>query len=137
MNKKSAIAQYQSVDINSAVLNASPHKLISLLFEGFLKRVMEAKGSVERGDKTSSSTAIGKAIAIIGELQASLRNKEGNELSQQLDGLYDYINRLLLQAGREQSQDKLDEAAQLIIPIKESWDKIPAEYHNLSKNQAN
>lgn len=135
MNKYGAIAQYQSVDVSSAVMSASPHKLISLLFEGFLRRIMEAKGAVERGDKTASSTAIGKAISIVGELQGSLRDQETNELSQQLDSLYDYIQRLLLQANREKDMAKLDEAAQLIIPVKESWDKIPSEYHHLSANK--
>lgn len=132
MNNK-AIAQYQNVDVSSAVMSASPHKLISLLFEGYLKRIMEAKGAMSRGDKTLTTASIQKAIHIISELKCSLRDKDSNELSQRLDSLYDYLPRLLLTANREQSQDKLDEAAQLIITIKESWDKIPEEYHHLSQ----
>ncbi len=134
MNNK-AIAQYQNVDVSSAVMSASPHKLISLLFEGYLKRIMEAKGAMSRGDKTLTTASIQKAIHIISELKCSLRDKDSNELSQRLDSLYDYLPRLLLTANREQSQDKLDEAAQLIITIKESWDKIPEEYHHLSQQE--
>jgi len=129
----SAIAQYRDVNASSAVLTASPHKLISLLFEGYLKRIMEAKGAMSRGDKALTTESIRKAIQIISELKCSLRDKESNELSQRLDSLYDYIPRLLLAANREQSQDKLDEGARLIITIKESWDKIPEEFHRLSQ----
>lgn len=129
----SAIAQYRNVDASSAVMSASPHKLISLLFEGYLKRVMEAKGALSRGDRMRTTESIHKAIQIISELKCSLRDKDSNELSQRLDSLYEYIPRLLLAAGREKSQQKLDEAAQLIITLKENWDKIPEEYHHLSQ----
>ncbi len=134
-NKLNAAAQYQKVDIESAVENASPHQLISMLFDGFLKRILEAKGAIQRKDAEAKGVAINKAINIISGLQSSLDDVETNELSQQLNDLYDYIPRLLTQANRESSMEKLDQAAKLIIPIKESWDKIPKEYHYVSKDK--
>lgn len=124
MNYIRAGKAYQQVNISSAVEGASPHRLISMLFEGLLKRLAEAKGAIERKDIATRGAGIGKAIDIVGELQGSLRDTDSNEVAANLDRLYDYITRTLLQANLEASQDKLDEVARLVIEIKTGWDGI-------------
>jgi flagellar protein FliS len=95
-----------------------------MLLEGVLKRLAEAKGAIDRSDTATKGASIGKAISIIGELQGSLRDIETNEVAGNLDRLYDYMSRTLLQANLESSNDKLNEVAQLIIEIKAGWDAI-------------
>ena len=86
---------YQQINIASEVENASPHRLVSMLFEGALRQIAIAKGAVERQDPSSKGTAISKSIAIIGELQGSLQGTEENEVAGNLERLYDYMIRSL------------------------------------------
>ncbi|NVK43065.1 MAG: flagellar export chaperone FliS [Oceanospirillaceae bacterium] len=124
MNYIKAGKAYQQVNISSAVEGASPHHLISMLFEGLIKRMAEAKGAIDRKDTSAKGTSISKAIDIVGELQGSLRDTDSNEVAANLDRLYDYIARTLVQANLESSQEKLDEVARLVIEIKAGWDGI-------------
>jgi flagellar protein FliS len=124
MNRLQATKAYQQINISSEAQGATPHRLIGMLLEGVLKRLAEAKGAIDRSDTAAKGASIGKAISIIGELQGSLRDIETNEVAGNLDRLYDYMSRTLLQANLESSNDKLNEVAQLIIEIKGGWDAI-------------
>jgi flagellar protein FliS len=127
MNRLQATRAYQQINISSEAQGATPHRLIGMLLEGVLKRLAEAKGAIERSDTATKGTSIGKAISIIGELQGSLRDTDSHEVAGNLDRLYDYMTRTLLQANIESSNDRLNEVAQLIIEIKGGWDAIASE----------
>jgi flagellar protein FliS len=127
MNRLQATRAYQQINISSEAQGATPHRLIGMLLEGVLKRLAEAKGAIERSDTATKGTSIGKAISIIGELQGSLRDTDSHEVAGNLDRLYDYMARTLLQANIESSSAKLNEVAQLIIEIKGGWDAIASE----------
>lgn len=119
-----ALSQYQQVNTATAVEGASPHKLIQMLMQGCLQRISEAKGAMARGDVAIKGEAIGKAMNIVSGLQASLNKEVSSSLPQQLDSLYDYMQRRLLEANMKNSVELLDEVAELMRTVKEGWDKI-------------
>jgi flagellar protein FliS len=130
MNAYSAAQQYQQVNVRSSMEDASPHRLIQMLFEGALERIAQAKGCLARGSFVQKSERIAKAVNIVQGLQGSLSDTEGGELTANLDELYDYVIRTLIQANRSNDESKLDECARLLGEIKSSWDQIsslPAE----------
>ena len=118
--------QYANVGVRSGIEDASPHRLIQMLFEGGLQRLATAKGAIQREDRAAKGEQIGKAIGIIGGLRESL-NPEAGELSENLESLYAYMQRRLLEANIESSLDKLDEVTVLLRDIKEAWDGISPE----------
>jgi flagellar protein FliS len=124
MVSQRALSQYQKVNSEAAVEGASPHKLIQMLMQGCLQRIAEAKGAIQRGEVAIKGEAIGKAINIVAGLQASLNKEVGGVLSQQLDALYDYMQRRLMEANLKASNEMLDEVAQLMRSVKEGWDGI-------------
>ncbi|MBA4500914.1 flagellar export chaperone FliS [Marinobacterium marinum] len=130
MNNAQGSKAYQQINIASEVENASPHRLVSMLFEGAIRQLAIAKGAIERQDTASKGTAISKTIAIIGELEGSLQDKETNEVSGNLSRLYDYMIRTLSQANIDSSTEKLNEVGLLIIEIKSGWDAIPEDQRN-------
>lgn len=136
MNRLNPAKAYQQIDISSAVETATPHRLISMLLEGTLKRIAQAKGAIERNDIATKGECIGKAIDIVGELQGSLRDTDTDEVAGNLDRLYEYMSRTLLQANLESSQQKLDEVAGLLIEIKSGWDAIPEDQRNPTRPAA-
>ncbi len=101
MYAASALRQYQKVNVQSQVMDASPHRLIQLLMEGGLTRLAQARGAMERGDVPGKGEAIGKAVAIIIGLREALNMEEGGELATKLNRLSEYMGRRLTEADRK------------------------------------
>lgn len=117
------IKEYQSVGTQTSIVDADPHRLIQLLFEGAMSRISAAKGHMERKEYDRKSNQINSAINIIGGLQESL-NFDAGELAQNLERLYDYMIRRLFEANVRNSLEMLDEVNGLLIQIKSAWDEI-------------
>lgn len=123
-NIPKALKQYQQVSTQTGVAYASPHRLIQMLMEGAFERIATAKGCIQRHDIPGKGEQIGKAIDIIGGLRDGLNLDAGGELAANLDALYDFIQRRLLEANLRSDTAILDEVADLLRPIKEGWDEI-------------
>ena len=121
--------QYQQMSAQTSVMDADPHKLIQLLFEGALARIAKAKGHVQRDEIEKRNETINSAIRIVGGLQESL-NLDAGELAANLENLYDYIIRRLFEANSKNSLEMLDEVAHLLGEIKSAWDGIREEALN-------
>jgi flagellar protein FliS len=124
MGLRSGVSQYRQVSNQEAVSGASPHRLIQMMMEGALTRMLEAKGAVQRRDIAAKGVAIGKAVSLVGGLQDSLDMDAPGGLSQELDSLYSYITDCLLRANLENSEPLIDEAARLLATVKSGWDAI-------------
>ncbi len=124
MNKATALKQYQQTSVHSGVMDASPHRLIQMLLDGALSRILSAKGSLRQSNTSQKGEQIGSAISIIEGLKASLDFNQGGEISKNLDALYEYITGILLQANIKNDARLLDEAGKLLSEIKMAWDQI-------------
>lgn len=123
-----AIESYSKDAIHSEALEASPHRIIQMLMDGFIDRIAYAKGNLERGEMAQKSQYISKAIGIVNGLKSSLDVEKGGEVANNLNELYDYINRRLILANTKNDMDILHEVSSLMREVKEGWDAIPTEY---------
>lgn len=121
----SAAAQYQRNNSYSA-LDASPHKLISLLMGGALDRLAKAKGHAERGEHEQRSRFIGKATEMIDCLREALDHKHSADMTRDLEQLYDYMTFRLFSANAENSPAMIDEVYSLLHGIYTAWQEIEA-----------
>lgn len=124
MNPYQAAQNYSSVKTQTNIVDASPHRLIQMLFEGALERIAQAKGAMLQNQIARKGELIGKAVNIVGGLQGSLNDKEGGQLAANLDGLYDYIIRRLSKANYDNDPAALDECGRLLGELKAGWDAI-------------
>jgi len=125
MNTSMATNAYSKIGIESNLHGSDPHMLISMLFQGALLAIANAKNGILRKDIPAKGAAISKAIAIIGEgLHASLDKKVGGEIAQNLAALYDYMVFRLADANIHNDITKLDEVATLLADLKGAWDSI-------------
>lgn len=127
--------QYQSVGVETSIMDADPHRLIQLLIDGALARMAAARGHIERNEIEQRNAMINKAIKIISGLQESL-NMDAGEISQNLERLYDYMSRRLFEANLKNDVAILDEVINLMTEIKTAWDGIRDEALNLSAGGA-
>lgn len=116
---------YGQAQVGSGVAAASPHKLISMLYEGAMVAIANAIVHLERGDIAARGAAISKAIAIIDEgLKISIDLEAGGELAQNLKALYEYMSYRLLQANIQADRAALEEVDALLKELKSAWDAI-------------
>lgn len=122
---RNALNAYSQVGVETGVAAASPHKLIAMLYEGALLSIASAKVHMQRKEVARKGEAISKAIAIIDEgLKASLDEKVGGDLAQNLKALYSYMCQRLLVANLKNETEPLDEVAHLLVDLKGAWDAI-------------
>jgi flagellar protein FliS len=123
-SKKAALAQYKKIDSESAVNGASPHRLIQMLMTGALDRLAQAKFAFENNNIEQKGVLLGKSISIIAGLQGSLDEEKGKDLTGNLDKLYDYMQRRLLEANMKNDMSMVEEVMGLLLEVKSSWDEI-------------
>lgn len=124
MNAMAALRQYQTVNTQSQVGDASPHRLIQLLMEGGMSRLAQARGAMQHGQVAIKGELIGKAIGIIGGLREGLDLQRGGDVAANLDRLYEYMVSRLVEANRSNDPALLDEVAGLLRNVKSGWDAI-------------
>lgn len=121
---RNALDQYSRNAVQTGVESASPHRLIQMLMEGALGKIAAAKGNMERGNIQAKGDQIGSAISILDGLKSSLDKEKGGEIAQNLDDLYIYMERRLIEAHSHNDTAILDEVTDLLRQIKEAWDAI-------------
>ncbi len=129
MNPMKALRAYQKVNSHAQISEASPHRLIQMLYEGGLDRLAQAKGALVRGDIPQKCLMLTKAVDIITGLRQGLDEEKAEDPAtiQQLASLYDYMSAQLLQANINNDPEIIDEVARLLITLKSGWDGIASQ----------
>jgi flagellar protein FliS len=133
MVRQRFLQQYAQTNVQTGVENATPHRLIQMLFEGALDRLAQTKGAIQRRDYETKSKVLNKAMQIIAGLRSCVDLDSGKEVAENLDALYDFMLRRLVSASARNDLDILDEVAALIRTIKSGWDEMPEKFRVMSK----
>lgn len=119
------VGAYHQVGVQTTVTDASSHRLIALLFEGFFDALSRARGAIRTGNVELKGKAIGHALRIVDEgLKAGLDLKAGGTLAANLAELYAYVCLRLTQANLKSDEEILDKCAGLIGPLRDAWNAI-------------
>ena len=110
---------YQEAEI----LCADPLQLVRLLYRGALEEIGKARQCLAARDIAGRSRAITKALQILAELALSLDHERGGQLSRSLVEIYDYVQRLLVDANCRQIDAPLAEAQKLMSTLLEAWEQ--------------
>jgi flagellar secretion chaperone FliS len=116
---------YSRVGVETGVADASPHKLVAMLFEGWFESIARAKAALAAGNTELKGREVGRAVRIVEEgLKASLDLGAGGALAADLADLYAYVNLRLTQANLRNDAAALDECARLMQPLRDAWSSI-------------
>ena len=116
---------YQQVGVQTMVSNASPHQLVTMLFDGFFAAIARGRGAMRSGDVRTKGEALVHAVRIIDEgLKAGLNLNAGGKLANDLSDLYAYICLRLTQANLRNDEAALDECLALMGPLRDAWNAI-------------
>ncbi|MGP9418369.1 flagellar export chaperone FliS [Ewingella sp. AOP9-I1-14] len=131
MYKNSGVKAYAQVGLESAVMSASPHQLVVMLFDGARSALIRAGILIQQGDIPGKGNALSKAINIIDNgLIAGLSREKGDpELVDNLEALYSYMVRRLIHANLHNDQQAITEVMALLENIADAWRQIGPNYH--------
>lgn len=120
--KPRTVNAYQRVSVESNMHITDKHQIVSLLFDGLVESLVNARGALARQDVSAKCAAASKALRILQEgLMAGVDKEEGGDLAQNLAALYEYsANRLILANARNDDALFL-EVQRLIEPLAQSW----------------
>ena len=79
---------------------------------------------MERGETEPKGVLLGKATGIIAGLQGSLEREQAPELVDNLERLYDYMQRRLFEANVSNDPALVQEVIDLMRTVKTGWDEI-------------
>lgn len=135
-SNRHGVGRYQSVDRFSAVDGADKLRLIQLMMQGAKERIARAKGHVQRGEISQKGEQIGRAIQLIDGLRASLDMDAGPEIAGNLERLYEYMIRKLLEANLRDDIALLDEVGTLLEEVKTGWDELMTQAQAILRESA-
>lgn len=134
MHYQRGAAQYRSVSNHGLVADASPARLVQIMYEEVLTQLAIAQGCMERirdnlplYDVVAKGKAMGKAIRLINQLNVTLDMERGGEVAANLRSLYVYMLARLTLANASNDGTIVAEAIALVRKIKSGWDGIVTE----------
>jgi flagellar protein FliS len=131
MSYHQGAAQYRSVRNHGLVADASPARLVQIMFEQILSNLAVAHGCMGRiennlplNDVVAKGKAINKSIRLISHLNNTLDMERGERIAQNLRSLYVYMLARLTQANVSNDTQLVAEVSSLIQKVKTGWDQI-------------
>ena len=116
---------YAKIGVESAVMSATQQQLVGMLFDGALSALIRARLFMQDGNLEGKGSSISKAINIIeGGLKQGLSENSGDELADNLLGLYNYMTRRLLQANLHNDVEAVEEVEGLLRNIADAWKEV-------------
>jgi flagellar protein FliS len=116
------------------VADASPTRLVQIMFEHVLSNLVAAQGCMNRikdnlplNEVVAKGKAVGKAVRLIGQLNGTLDMEKGGEVAANLRSLYLYMLNRLTVANVTNDPRIVVEVSSLVRQIKSSWDQIVAD----------
>jgi flagellar protein FliS len=109
---------------STGVMTADPKRLVIMCYEGAIDSLKLAKKMFIAKDFESKAKAITKAQGIISELMQALDFEKGGEIAKNLDAIYNYISRRIIEADITRDLSGLDEAIRILEELKSAWEEI-------------
>jgi flagellar protein FliS len=113
-------AQYKQ----QSILTAPPGRLVVMLYDGCLRFLFQSAYAMREGDRKQSQDRMRRAEAIIDELTVTLDHERGGEVAGNLQGIYAFCRRHLIEAQLEQNPTKIEEASELLSELRDAWAEI-------------
>jgi flagellar protein FliS len=104
----------------SAILTAPPEQLVIMLYDGCHRFLLQAVAAMNDNNPAEAGERLGRATAIIDELQCTLDMSAG-EVADRLAGIYVFCRRHLAEGLCERDPEKLLAVDRLLRQLREAW----------------
>ena len=122
-----ASAMYSKIGLETMVFNASPHRLVAMLFDGVFESMSQAIIGIQTRNNELKSRNLIRCVRILDEGLKSALNMDAGSLSKDLNDLYAYLCMRLTYANLHSDVDAIMECRNLLQPVKDAWLSIGEE----------
>ena len=114
------LAQYRKTDVETA----GRLDLVIMCYENAIRFLKQAKGHYESNAFEEKARALQKVFDIISELKGALNIEKGEKIAINLNAIYDYLLRSLLEGDLRRDLNAFESAIRIMAELKEAWETI-------------
>jgi flagellar protein FliS len=116
--------QYQALSIASRIESASPHELVTILYEELLRALEVTRAALSQGRSDAARSARERSASILVALDASLDLERGGEPARSLAQIYRAMQKELTRAVQDGDAAKLETLRQGVADLHSAWVQI-------------
>jgi flagellar protein FliS len=121
------LAQYARQYEQTQVVTSTGVQLVVLLYDGAIQSIEIARREIQANNIRERARHLGRAIAIVGELNSVLDYEQGGDIARSLRRLYDYILMELVEANTRNNEQRLDGPLRCLTTLREAWREVAAQ----------
>jgi flagellar secretion chaperone FliS len=113
--------------VTDSIVTAGPAQLVLALYDGALGAIERARAMLVIGAHDAHSgieavhTQLVKAQRIVTELRVTLDHERGGDIARNLDALYEFCLRTLVDANLAKDSTKLTPASDVLRSLRDTW----------------
>ncbi|HYZ47338.1 MAG TPA: flagellar export chaperone FliS [Sphingomonas sp.] len=115
---------YRAVDVASRTGGASPHQLITILYEDLQRELRLGALAIEKGDHPAKNERLTKAMALLFALEAGLDFDKGGNVAETLSRFYRGCREGVMRASIESDAALVRDIVASVTEIADSWKTI-------------
>lgn len=117
---------YEAMSYSSRIEGASPHELVTILYEELVLALTLLAFSMRAQDSMKTNAQFGRASGIIHALEAGLDHDLGGTLAESLSAIYRSARTEMMVARETANPERIERLAQAFTDMNDSWKKIAA-----------
>lgn len=117
--------QYKKTSISTA----NRGQILLLLYEGAINHLKKATLALEEKDLGKKGEHVSKAHAILNELLNTLDHEVGGKVAADLDGLYNFMIRQIIEGNVHNNPEPWKATIKLLETLLEGWRVAVAEFN--------
>ena len=127
LRAQQALKQYSSVESSSKAYCGSAYDLTKMLFNGCLKSLTLTVFHINHKNYAGKATELSRSLAIINGLQDCLDLEKGGDLAHNLNDLYLYMGKTLLESSVTNDISRIEHIHELLKEVSVGWEAMPLE----------
>ena len=118
--KRSGLNAYQQQEKAGAEV-AKPEQIVSILFIKLIDTLIKVRAYIERKDLPNKQDRLNLSLDIFVVLEGSLDHEKGGEIAANLQALYQYCQKRLMEANAGNDPEIVNEVIGLVKEVQDGW----------------
>ena len=120
MNYGKSLGQYNKMNVETA----GNIELVVMCYEKAIQLLNRANTFYQENLIEERARSVQKVMDIVNELQSCLNLEKGGQIAFNLDAIYSYITRRLIEGEIQKDVSAFEEVMHILVELKGSWEEI-------------
>ncbi len=116
--------QYAAIEASTRAEQASPHRVVEMLYDELLSALRQAGIAIKNNDLALKSKCISRALSILHGLESALDFDRGGTVAESLSSAYHYLRQEVIAAAGANDPTRLSAAADAVSGLADAWRQV-------------